>query len=139
MTSAQLTAYSTVREFGGYALPVPIQNQLLRSYCEKNGYVFKLSSSETYINNNYMYLNNLIDKSCNKANIGMCSIYMFPKEIEKYNAIEEKIINKELVFHFIFENAKILSKDLRKLYMNSRLRFLEDNSDESIEELIKLM
>ena len=137
MTKPELICYSTVRQFGGYALPVPIQNQLLRIYCEKNDFVFKLSSVESYVKNNYMYLNYLINTSYKKGNIGMCSIYMFPQEIEKYNAIERKIIDKELVFHFIFENCTLSYKDLRQFYMDSRLRFLGDENDVSIEELIE--
>jgi sporadic carbohydrate cluster protein (TIGR04323 family) len=138
MTKPNLFCYSTVREFGGYSLPVPIQNQLLKTYCEKNNFIYKLSIVESYIKDNYMYLNNLIDSVSEQANIGMCSIYMFPKEIEKFKALEASICKKELVLHFLFENCKISFNDLNSFYLNSRLRFLH-NEEESIEEIIRIM
>ena len=57
--SNELQGYVTSRSFGGYCLPVPMQNLLLRNYCEQNNFNYKLPLVETTLANNYMYLNDL--------------------------------------------------------------------------------
>ena len=138
MKNKELISYSTVRRFGGYAIPVPIQTQLIRAYCEKNNFVYKLSSVESYVNNNFMYLNSLIKEAPKKSNIGMCSVFMLPHK-EKFEEMQKKINEKQLIFHFIFEDALINYKDLRSFYMNSRLRFIQDNDTYTEENFIKEM
>ncbi len=132
--SNELRGYVTVRQFGGYALPVPIQNLLLRNYCEQNKLSYKLPLVETHLNNNYMYLNETIKKSTKHENIGMCSIYMFPKDNAKYKLLKAEIDRKLLTFHFIFENNIVTSEDLDEFYFNSSLRFLKGmNADQQRE------
>jgi len=122
--SLVLTGYTTVRKFAGYALPVPIQNLLLRGYCEQHNFRYKLPLIETYLPNNYMHLHGTIDGCSNSVNVGMCSIYMFPSETEKFLLLKTKIDKKKLRFHFIFENCVVTSDELAEFYYNSRLRYL---------------
>tara|TARA_B100000482_G_scaffold183063_1_gene157628 strand:- start:814 stop:1233 length:420 start_codon:yes stop_codon:yes gene_type:complete len=138
MKNKQLFGYSTVRNFGGYAIPIPIQTQLLRTYCKENSYIYKLSVVESYINNNYMYFNTLIKDTPKNGDIGMCSVFMLP-EREKFEEMHKRIESKCLKFHFIFENSVVNHKDLWNFYMNSRLRFIQDNDSYIIEDLIKSM
>ena len=130
----ELRGYVTVRRFGGYALPVPIQNLLLRNYCAQNKLSYKLPLVETHLDDNYMYLNETIKKSTNHENIGMCSIYMFPRDKAKYKILKAEIDHKSLKFHFIFENNIVTSEDLDDCYYNASLRFLKGmNADQQRE------
>ena len=119
-----LTGYATVRKFGGYAIPVPIQKRLLRDYCKEHKYIYGLPLVETYVPNNFMYLHHTIDSCSKLSNIGMCSIYMFPRETQKFNSLKARIEEKELRFHFLFENLVLEPSEIEEAYFNSRLRFL---------------
>ena len=131
----ELRGYVTVRRFGGYALPVPIQNLLLRNYCEQNKLSYKLPLVETHLDDNYMYLNETIKKSTKHENIGMCSIYMFPRDKAKYKILKAEIDHKSLKFHFIFENNIVTSEDLDECYYNASLRFLKGMNADQLREL----
>ena len=120
-----LTGYATVRKFGGYAIPVPIQNRLLRDYCKEQKYIYKLPLVETCLTNNFMHLHQTLDACTKLTNIGMCSIYMFPHETKKFNSLRSKIEEKELRFHFLFENIVVESSEIEEAYFDSRLRYLE--------------
>ena len=121
-----LTGYVSVRQFGGYALPVPIQNKLLRIYCNENDFIYKLPLNETCLQENFMFLFSTVNSASNKSNIGMCSIHMFPRNKTKFELLLKKIIDKKLNFHFIFENSVISSNEFRTFYLNSQLRYLEN-------------
>tara|TARA_B000000460_G_scaffold248718_1_gene226988 strand:+ start:839 stop:1282 length:444 start_codon:yes stop_codon:yes gene_type:complete len=131
----ELTGYVTVRRFGGYALPVPIQNRLLKTYCEEHNFSYTLPLCELYLPNNYMALHKTIDKCPESSNIGMCSIYMFPSEIEKFLSLKTKIDKKELLFHFIFENRVVKSDKLEEFFHDSRLRYMFNNNDQYVGSL----
>ena len=121
---AELTGYTTARKFGGYALPVPTQNLLLRGSCEQHNFRYRLPLLELYLPDTYMALHGTIDRCGMSANIGMCSIYMFPREINTFLALKEKIDNKKLQFHFIFERCSVMSDELEEFFYESRLRYL---------------
>jgi sporadic carbohydrate cluster protein (TIGR04323 family) len=122
--SNELQGYVTTRSFGGYCLPVPMQNLLLRNYCEQNNFNYKLPLVETTLANNYMYLNETINKCSDFDHIGMCSIYMFPRDNAKYKLLKKEIDKRSLNFHFIFENTMIRSEELDQFYQDASLRFL---------------
>ena len=132
----ELTGYVSVRGFGGYALPVPIQNKLLRTYCNENNFIYRLPLVETCLSDNYMYLFNTIDRCLEFSNIGMCSIYMFPKDTRKFVLLMKKISKKKLKFHFIFENSVISSDEIEEYYLNSHLRYLENIDPQQIKDFI---
>jgi sporadic carbohydrate cluster protein (TIGR04323 family) len=122
--SNELQGYVTSRSFGGYCLPVPMQSLLLRNYCEQNNFNYKLHIVETILANNYMYLNETIKKCNDFDHIGMCSIYMFPRDNAKYKLLKKEIDKRSLNFHFIFENTMIRSEELDQFYQDASLRFL---------------
>ena len=122
--SNELQGYVTSRSFGGYCLPVPMQSLLLRNYCEQNNFNYKLPLVETTLANNYMYLNETINKCSDFDHIGMCSIYMFPRDNAKYKLLKKEIDKRSLNFHFIFENTMIRSEELDQFYQDASLRFL---------------
>ena len=52
----KLHGYVTSKSFNGYALPVPIQNKLLRYHAIENEMMYILPQCELFIENNYMAL-----------------------------------------------------------------------------------
>ena len=133
--SNELQGYVTSRSFGGYCLPVPMQNLLLRNYCEQNNFNYKLPLVETTLANNYMYLNETINKCSDFDHIGMCSIYMFPRDNAKYKLLKKEIDKRSLNFHFIFENTMIRSEELDQFYQDASLRFLNGINIEQQKDL----
>ena len=132
-SSISLIGHVTVRRFAGYALPVPVQNKLLRSYCLENEFIYVLPLCELYLSENYMAFNSTIDRSPAGGHIGMCSIYMFPSQIEKYRSLKKSIDDKNLTFHFIFEDKVIKCTDLDDFYYKSKLRFAIPSKKQHLE------
>jgi len=130
-----LTGYVSVKEFGGYALPVPIQNKLLKTYCNDNNFIYRLPMNETCLHENFMFLFSTINMASNNSNIGMCSIHMFPKNKSKFKLLLNKVIEKKLNFHFIFENSVVPSIELKDFYLSSRLRYLKNTNLEFSSDL----
>jgi len=125
-----------VRRFAGYALPVPVQNKLLRSYCLDNNFNYILPLCELSLPDNYMGLYGTIERCSYEGHIGMCSIYMFPKSTKIFNHIYESIIKKKINFHFIFEDKKIDYFELEEYYFLSRMRYsIKSNKSNLIENI----
>lgn len=124
MKKSFLQGYVTVRKFGGYALPVPIQNKLLRNYCEENNFQYVLPQCEMIQENNYTYLFETLKTMNAQSNLGMCSINMIPTESKKFKFTLDKIIEKEIICHFIFENRVIAPNELKDFHSEANLRNL---------------
>lgn len=122
-----LTGYVTVRKFGGYAMPVPIQNKLLRYYCIENNFNYRLPLCEIYLPKNYMSLYATLEKEPFRGQIGMASIYMLPNNTKDFRSINNIIFEKQIRFHFLFEEISVDYKKLEEFYINSRLRFYTAN------------
>jgi len=125
----ELIGYVSVRKFGGYALPVPIQNKLLKSYCDDKGYIYVLPLCELYLSDNYMALNSTLKKCDHKSQIGMCSIYMLPMNKSVFEKINKIILQKNIIIHFIFENKIITHTELKEYYILSRIREIIPDKD----------
>ena len=131
-----LVGYVTVRKFAGYALPVPVQNKLLRTYCSDNNYNYVLPLCELILPKNYMGLYGTIERCSYEGHIGMCSIYMFPKTTKKFNHINKLINKNKINFHFIFKDKKIDYFDLEEYYFLSRMRYyIKSNKSDLIENI----
>ena len=109
MSSESFRGYCSPNEFGGYKIPIPMQNTLYRDYVSKNNLVFMLSINELYFKDCYIQLNDLILKSINVNGILMCSMFMMPKDNEYRNYLFNESIKNNTEIHFILEN--IIFKD----------------------------
>ena len=98
----KLIGYVTVRKFAGYALPVPVQNKLLRYYCLEKNFKYVLPLCELYLNANYMNLYTTIEETPLKGEIGMASVYMLPSDSEKFFILNSIINEKENKTSFYF-------------------------------------
>ena len=54
--------YVTSRPFGGLHIPVPVQALVLRDYCARNGYLYKLHANENVFANSYMVLEGMVNE-----------------------------------------------------------------------------
>ena len=54
--------YVTSRPFGGLHIPVPVQALVLRDYCARNNYLYKLHANENVFPNSYMVLEGMINE-----------------------------------------------------------------------------
>tara|TARA_B100001093_G_C26798397_1_gene1002242 strand:+ start:347 stop:760 length:414 start_codon:yes stop_codon:yes gene_type:complete len=117
----KLQGYVTVRNFNGFALPVPIQNKLLRYFCSENNFIYLLPQCEMVQEDNFCYLFSTINSLKKNSNIGMCSIKMLPNDKKKFDELFNKIVDKNITCHFIFENISANSEELKYHYFQSNL------------------
>jgi sporadic carbohydrate cluster protein (TIGR04323 family) len=102
--------YVTCREFGGLKLPVPVQSQILREYCLRKGFIYKLHLNENIFPHSYMVLEGILENLTDFEGLLMCSIFMLPERSSRRKAIYEKILSEKISIHFILE--EIVCKDV---------------------------
>ena len=131
-----LQGYVSVRPFGGVALPVPIQNLVLRNYCQQSGYSYSLPMGEHKYENCFMQLFATINSVSSKTHIGFCSAHMLPRQKDLMEQLQIIVIQKELTIHCLFEGAVInCSTGFQKLRQNLLLRKYADKVDQNVLEL----
>ena len=96
--------YCSPNKFGGYQIPMPMQNTLYREYVEKNDLTCMLSMNELYFKNCYIQLHELISTSQSIRGILMCSIYMLPEKEGHRTDLLRKCIDYNTEVHFILDN-----------------------------------
>ena len=116
-----LTGYVTVRRFKGYALPVPVQNRLLREYANKLNMIYVLPQCEMVTNKNYMMLFETLEEMNENSCLGMCSIFMFPEDNEKARDIMEILMKKNITSHFVFDEISVKPNEIKDYYINSNI------------------
>jgi len=114
----KLFTYATPRPIGQFAMPVPAQNACMRDYALKNNFQYSLPILELMYDHCFAQLFRLLAEVPTKSNICMYSLYMLPlASSQKLRTVEDIILSKELLLHFVFEN-KIFSD----------FRFLKDTA-----------
>ena len=126
--------YCSPNSFGGYQIPVPMQNTLYREYVQKNGLIFMLSMNELYFKDCYIQLHELIDTSQNLSGILMCSIYMLPKQGSYRTRLLEKCLNYGTEVHFILDNFILKNRnDMENINYIYKLGNITNLAPKSIE------
>ncbi len=111
----QLQTYVSSRKFGEWRLPVPMQNIILKDYCEKNNFIFNVSMNELNMPNSFTVLNTILKELKEDQGILMCSYKMITSNNAKILEIIKSSIKYGVEWHFAFENLRIKdSKDLKK-------------------------
>ena len=111
----QLQTYVSSRKFGNWRLPVPMQNIILKDYCDKNDYIFNVSMNELNIRSSLTILNTILKNLKNDQGILMCSYKMIASDQKKSLKIISEGLKFGVEWHFAFENTKISNiKDLKK-------------------------
>src|SRR5215211_7414478 len=99
--------YVTCRPFGGLHIPVPVQALVLRDYCARNGYLYKLHSNENIFPNSYMVLEGMINELDQYEGLLATSMFMMPKQAERRRLKYDGILAKGASLHFVLEDFVI--------------------------------
>ena len=109
--------YVQLMEFNTIYLPAPIQNLIMKNFCDQNNVTFKLSVNEHYIKNCYMELFFILKKIKKIDGLIMSSIYMLPQDKKSFSHFVKLYKKRKLKLIFIFENQEVLnSKELLIIY-----------------------
>jgi sporadic carbohydrate cluster protein (TIGR04323 family) len=96
--------YVTSREVGGARIPVPVQSLLLRDYCTRKGYVYKLHLNENMFPHSYLVLEGIVRDLSEFEGVLMCSMYMLPLRAARRDAIYRRIFEQGAELHFVMED-----------------------------------
>ena len=102
-------SYVNPQHINGICVPLPIQTNFIRTYCERNKYPLSLPSCEILFLGNYTMLEKVIRSDA--TDVLMISNFLIPSKkfiSDLKNKIE--LANKRL--HFILERDVIESRDL---------------------------
>ncbi len=99
--------YVTPRTFGGFSIPVPVQNLVLRDYCERKGLLFKLPLNENMFPHSYMVLESILRNLAGVQGIVACSYFMLPEQPARRARMYEVLFRADAQFHFAMEEVAI--------------------------------
>ena len=99
--------YVTCRPFGGLCIPVPVQALVLRDYCARNGYMYKLHANENIFPNSYMVLEGMINELDQFEGLLATSMFMMPKRPERRRLIYDGVLAHGAALHFVLEDFVI--------------------------------
>jgi sporadic carbohydrate cluster protein (TIGR04323 family) len=99
--------YVTCRPFGGLHIPVPVQALVMRDYCARNGFMYKLHVNENIFPNSYIVLEGVINELDMFEGLLATSIFMMPKRAERRREIYKRILDKGASLHFVLEDMVI--------------------------------
>lgn len=117
-----LIGYVTVRAFGGFRIPVPVQNLVLRNYAQGLQMRYALPQGEHKYPGSFMQLFTTVMDASPGDHVGMCSATMLPTRREMKASLFEIVSAKNLTLHFVFERIVVHDDDeLSKLSNNLRL------------------
>lgn len=103
--------YCAHQPFNGLRIPVPVQNVLLRDFCNRNGMMFKLSVNELDFPGSYVQLLGLLGEIEALEGIVMASFFMLPSKAEERQKVFDTVLNAGAEMHFIIENQKLASRE----------------------------
>ena len=99
--------YVTCRPFGGLHIPVPVQALVMRDYCARNGFMYKLHVNENIFPHSYIVLEGAINELDMFEGLLATSIFMMPKRAERRREIYKRILDKGASLHFVLEDMVI--------------------------------
>ena len=103
----KIRGYMFSRDFMGERVPQHIQNQVIRNYCNDNGYEYLLSAVEYTMINSQLILNQLSDQLENIDGIGFYSLFQLPEDDQKRQKFLRKVIEQKKFICFCSENFKL--------------------------------
>jgi sporadic carbohydrate cluster protein (TIGR04323 family) len=99
--------YVTSRPFGGLHVPVPVQALVLRDYCARNGYLYKLHANENVFPSSYMVLEGMVNELDRYEGLLATSMFMMPKRAERRRRFYEAVLEKGASLHFVLEDMVV--------------------------------
>jgi sporadic carbohydrate cluster protein (TIGR04323 family) len=99
--------YVSCRAFGGLQIPVPVQALVLRDYCVRKGYLYKLHANENSFPSSYLVLEGMINELDRYEGLLATSMFMMPKREERRRHIYDAILSKGASLHFVLEDMVV--------------------------------
>jgi sporadic carbohydrate cluster protein (TIGR04323 family) len=99
--------YVTSRPFGGLHIPVPVQALVLRDYCARNSYLYKLHANENVFPNSYMVLEGMINELDRYEGLLATSMFMMPKRSERRRRVYDAVLRHGASLHFVLEDMVV--------------------------------
>ena len=99
--------YVTCRPFGGLQIPVPVQALVMRDYCARNGFMYKLHVNENVFPNSYVVLEGLLNELDIYEGILATSMFMMPQRAARRRRIYDRILAQGASLHFVLEDFVI--------------------------------
>ena len=96
--------YVTSREFGGLRIPVPVQSLVLRDYCTRKGFLYKLHLNENMFPHSYLVLDGLVNNLSEFEGVLMCSMYLLPERAARRERIYRQILDQGAHLHLVLED-----------------------------------
>lgn len=96
--------YVTCRPFGGLQIPVPVQALVMRDYCQRKGFLYKLHVNENIFPQSYMVLEGLINELNIYEGILATSMFMMPARVERRMRVYERVLQQDASLHFVLED-----------------------------------
>lgn len=96
--------YVTCRPFGGLHIPVPVQALVMRDYCQRNGYMYKLHDNENIFPSSYLVLEGVVNQLSMYEGILATSMFMMPKDQARRRRIFDRVIEQDGSLHFVLED-----------------------------------
>ena len=125
-----IRGYATVRPFGGYQIPVPVQNLVMRNYASNLGLNYILPMNEHKFEGCFMQLFATLHLMERLDRLVMCSASMLPLDRALRSRLFEIAKQKQIEFHFPFENLILSTNfEFEKLEEINLLRGIADEVD----------
>lgn len=127
--------YVTCRPFGGLHIPVPVQALVMRDYCARNGFMYKLHVNENIFPHSYIVLEGVINELDMFEGLLATSIFMMPKRPERRRDIYQRILDQDASLHFVLEDMVIRSPaDIEPIEEILSIHFLLPNAPQAVPE-----
>lgn len=86
---------------------MPVQALVLRDYCARHGYLYKLHANENNFRNSYLVLEGMIEELDRYEGLLATSMFMMPKREDRRWQVYDAILNKGASLHFVLEDMVI--------------------------------
>ena len=116
MKKKKLRGYIFSRSFMNERAPQHVQNIVIRDYCEKNNFLYLLSSVEYVMQSCHLMLQQTLNEIKSIDGIVAYSLFQLPENKQQRLKIYKKILDLKKEIHFSVENLKIVKKkDIEKI------------------------
>jgi len=96
--------YMGSRPYFGERAPQHVQNLVIRDYCDRHDFLFRLSATEYAMADCHMMLEQVLDELPRLGGVVMYSIFMLPMDREKRRRVYRRVLDEGATLHGAVEN-----------------------------------